>query len=247
MLLNALGKEVNSLISRPLIRHGSRKIKHKVPEKIPVQLLKDHPAVGLQGEIVRVRPAFMRNYLHRDNGACYLTKDQGPRIPVTEKSRQKERKPAVEAKIDNKIVEQVESQKDDGNTGAMSLDELSNLFNTMKTSRRTKQGAEADELKQAFEASTQEIAYTASELQQAIPRVHTVLLNDTVKLPIDKSYVASLIYDMAGVQIPHASIKLSTLANSRALLNEITTVGDYTMTLEVPGDRNGVQRTLRVQ
>lgn len=247
MLLNVLGKEVNSLISRPLIRHGSKKVKHKVPEKIPVQLLKDHPTVGLQGEIVRVRPAFMRNYLHRGNGACYLTKEQGPRIPVVEKSRQKERKPVVEAKNETKIVEQVQNQQDESNTGAMSLDELSNLFNTMKSSRKTKQSAETNELQQAFEASTQEIAYTATELQQAIPRVHTVLLNETVKLPIDKSYVASLIYDMAGVQIPHASIKISTPDNSRALLNEITAVGDYTLTLEVPGDRNGVQRTLRIQ
>lgn len=246
MLLNVLSKEVNSLISRPLIRHGSKKIKHKVPEKIPVQLLKDHANVGLQGEIVRVRPAFMRNYLHRDNGACYITKQQGPRIPVVEKSRQKERKPTSEVKKEAEVEEPVQSKQDDGNTGAMSLDELSNLFNTMKSKRSAKQ-AESEGVTQAFEASTQEIAYTASELQQSIPRVHTIVLNDTVKLPIGKPYVASLIYDMAGVQIPSASIKLSSASNSRILLNEITATGEYSLVLEVPGDRNGVQRTLRVQ
>lgn len=246
MLLTVLGKEVNTLISRPLVRHGSKKVKHKIPEKIPVQLLKDHPKVGSAGEIVRVRPAFMRNYLHVGNGACYLTAQQGPRIPVVEKTKPKDRKQITETMIDTDQETEIKAVPGDANAGALSLDELSNLFQTMKSTRKSKQSAESS-VSHTFEASTEELTYTASELKQAIPRVHTIVLNENVKLPVEKQYITSLIYDMAGVQIPQSAIKIHESTNNKTPLNQIKTAGEFTMTVDVPGDRNGVQRTIIVQ
>ncbi|KAF5095117.1 hypothetical protein D0Z00_003265 [Geotrichum galactomycetum] len=76
-------------------------LKSTLDKKIPVQLLKDVPGLGVRGEVVSVTPGRMRNQLHRNNGANYVIKNVPLRIPVVSREsileRQKIEKEAKEA------------------------------------------------------------------------------------------------------------------------------------------------------
>lgn len=70
-------------VQRRLFSVSSQVLKTK--KKIEVQLLKDFEGLGKKGEIVKVLPSKMINYLHPNNGAAYILPGQQPRIPVVEK------------------------------------------------------------------------------------------------------------------------------------------------------------------
>lgn len=76
-------------------------LKNTAEKKIPVQLLKDFPGLGVRGEIVSVAPGRMRNQLHRNNGASYVIKNVPFKIPVVSREsileRQKIEREAKEA------------------------------------------------------------------------------------------------------------------------------------------------------
>eukprot|EP00761_Pharyngomonas_kirbyi_P004360 gb/GECH01004364.1/.p1 GENE.gb/GECH01004364.1/~~gb/GECH01004364.1/.p1 ORF type:complete len:210 (+),score=60.43 gb/GECH01004364.1/:1-630(+) len=60
----------NSITHTQLRNFGSRK-KKIVKERLPVILLQDMPRLGLQGEQVKVKPGYMRNYLYPKQLAAY--------------------------------------------------------------------------------------------------------------------------------------------------------------------------------
>ena len=76
-------------------------LKSTVDKKIPVQLLKDVPGLGVRGEVVSVTPGRMRNQLHRNGGANYVIKNVALKIPAVSREsileRQKIEREAKEA------------------------------------------------------------------------------------------------------------------------------------------------------
>lgn len=211
-----------------LMRFASTRTAADKSGKISVQLLKDFPLVGARGEVVRVKPAFMRNYLHVNNGACYLLEGQGPRIPIVKRVKQEARKVPVEKKVvEPKAVES------DQSSGAMSLDELSTLFNNMRKSRR---GTAARETGEATFAASENIGYTASEVTQLVPRVHGLQVET---FPFTKKHLSETIYNISGLEIPESSIKWNGVT-------EISKAGEFEYTIDVPGETTNVKRILVV-
>lgn len=211
-----------------LVRFASTRTVANKSGKISVQLLKDFPLVGARGEVVRVKPAFMRNYLHVNNGACYLIEGQGPRIPIVKKVKQEVRKAPVE-----KTVPEPKAVESDQNSGAMSLDELSTLFNNMRKSRR---GTAARETGEATFSASENIGFTAAELTQLVPRVHGIQVET---FPYTKKQLSETIYNIAGLEVPESSIKWNGVT-------EISKAGEYEYTIDVPGETTNVKRILVV-
>lgn len=216
-----------------------------MPEKIQVQLLKDHPNLGQRGQIVRVRPAYMRNYLHVDNKACYITASLGPRIPVVERdfAREAEKRAAAADALKQQKQKEERKLKDAAEVanGAMSLEELSSLFGNMQ-SRRGQRGLETAAF--ATEGAQEVAGYTVSELNEAIPRVYTVVLGKNAELPVTKQHLASAINASSGISVPVSAMKLNSGSDE---VLEAAAPGDYLWTLVVPGESTNVKRTLRVQ
>lgn len=63
----------------------------KRTKKVKVQLLKDFPMFQLyKGQVVQVKPSFMRNYLHNFNGARYILQDSDIDTLLFQQSQQRE-------------------------------------------------------------------------------------------------------------------------------------------------------------
>lgn len=214
---------------RTFIRHASTKRIENKSGKIPVQLLKDFPQVGARGEVIRVKPAFMRSYLHINNGACYILEGQGPRIPVVKRVKQEPRK-VVEVKTQPEPSKSADSE---ATSGAMSLDELSSLFNKMRRSRGSNRVEEAQN-EATFAASEEAIGLTASEITQLVPRVHTI---QAKSFPFTKKSLVDAIFSILGISVPESSIKLNGIS-------EFSASGSYEYSIDVPGDNTVVKRSL---
>lgn len=193
--------------------------------KVRVQLLKDVPNVGAAGELLAVSPGFMRNYLHVDNKACYITKEHGPRIPVVERLvvvTPKEPKKKVEVKVEE--------------APTMTLEELSGLFSSM----RSRSAKLSGELK--AEASA-EATYTVEEIESLIPKTVTISTTTAAgrpnRLPISKEDVSALVYELLGIQIPASAF---TVGES----DEITETGTYAWTIRSPDQKRVFQKTLEI-
>lgn len=211
-----------------LVRFATTRAAASKSSKIRVQLLKDFPLVGARGEVIRVKPAFMRNYLHVNNGACYLLEGQEPRIPVVKRVKQEVRKAPVEEKVPEPTA--VES---DPSSGAMSLDELSTLFNNMRKARR---GTAARPTGEATFAASENIGFTATEVSQLVPRVHGIQVET---FPYTKKQLSETIYNISGLEIPESSIKWNGVT-------ELSKAGEYEYTIDVPGETTNVKRILVV-
>lgn len=63
----------------------------KRTKKVKVQLLKDFPMFQLyRGQVVQVKPSFMRNYLHNFNGARYILQDSDIDTLLFQQSQERE-------------------------------------------------------------------------------------------------------------------------------------------------------------
>ncbi|KAK6454388.1 uncharacterized protein RJT20DRAFT_136745 [Scheffersomyces xylosifermentans] len=240
MFSGSVKKEVSSSFPR-LVRFASGP-KRRATDKIPVQLLRDFPGVGQRGEILRVKPAFMRNYLHHQNGAAYITKDQGPRIPVVERVVKVEE--VVQAKQETPAQKDTKANKP-ANAGAMSLDELSNLFTTMRSSKRGSSVTSKAATEPSFEASS-DVSYTISELKDTIPSTYSVELSETVTLPISKAYLSSVFFNLSGATVPQSAIAV-TEKGKRVALEALEATGEYSVTISSPLEKASITRTIIVQ
>lgn len=222
------------LARQSIVRHFARNASTK-SDRITVQLLKDVHPLGAAGELIRVKPAFMRNFLHVDNKACYITKDHGPRIPVVEKKRESlEKKTKVQETPAAKVQEDAAAT-----TGpALSLDELSNLFSNMRMAKG-KNNATAGF--QTAEASPQ-IAYSLAELGESLPATYTL---PSSQFPLAKAELAQVVFNSTGIEIPASAIKVN--GADGAVVEEIATAGVYTWTFLAPGDASTLKRKLKVQ
>lgn len=242
MLLLSLARNQIRLVPASLVRSSSKR-SNAVSDKIQVQLLKDHPKLGVRGEIVRVKPAFMRNYLHMGNGACYITESQGPRIPVVEKVRI-EREPVSES-VETNIQELSDSPKDDKKGHAMSLNELSDLFSSMLLKGKNSLSKGNKNSGQTFEVNSENIEYTASDIDSALPPVLTLATNDSFTIPIDKEGLSSFIYEVAGVRLVPEMIKLSE-GDTANFVGEIRALGNYRLNIQIPGEKISISKSLMV-
>lgn len=195
-------------MSFPITRHSvARQFTRNMTKssKVPVQLLQDFPPHGVKGEVIDVAPAFMRNVLHVDNKACYITKTQGPRIPVVVPKRA-----AVP-----KVKKVVQKEKTEESTPVLSLDELSKLFANMKTAQ--------DRPEVNFAASAEQGEPVIDELAE-IPQSLSFSF-EAVQGPINASALAGLIQKNTGVEVPLESMQLLNKGGSQ--ISEITRKGEY--------------------
>lgn len=214
-----------SSVLRHFFRHASTK-----NDKIPVQLLKDIEFLGQAGEIVNVKPAFMRNFLHVGNKACYMT--NGPRIPVVERKREL----VVEKK--KKPVEKVPAQeleKTPESAPALSLDELSSLFSNMRKSKKTSTTE--------FLASVSDsVAYSLVELGESLPETFTL---SGQKFPVSSETLAQTVFNSTGIEVPASVIKVAE--EDGKVVEEISKAGIYSWSFLAPGDATILKRKLRIQ
>ncbi|OBA20074.1 hypothetical protein METBIDRAFT_25869, partial [Metschnikowia bicuspidata var. bicuspidata NRRL YB-4993] len=158
--------------------------------KVHVQLLQDCLPLGVKGQIVRVKPGYMRNFLHVGNKACYIVDGQGPRIPVVEKPR-----PASPAE-GKKVVLKKPVKKE--SVPVLSLDDLSNLF----TNARTAKAAE-DAPAQSFTAEPATSTYSLAELGDSLPGTFTI---SAPSFPISKDFLSATVFNSTGIEIPSSAI-----------------------------------------
>lgn len=241
---------ITTATARQQVRHAtSKRTPPKADQRIPVQLLRDFANFGVRGEVVKVLPSVMRNYLHMNNGATYLTKTKGPVIPVVDRSaylaqqeKIKQREAAQLALAKQQQSDLLAEQEAAGKrASAMSLDELSSLFRNVKGKRGLAAPATATAIEQE---PALELQYTSLDVTVAIPATYNVFLSDNVPLPITKEYLLEQFYNNAGLEIPASLLALS---NAEGAVSEAAAPGTYSLSIEVPNERSPVVRTLIVQ
>lgn len=229
---------------RPALRTSLRTKATKSSAKrefIPIQLLKDVPNVGVAGEILKVKPGYMRNFLHHDNKACYLTATQGPRIPVVESAPKEMLKKKKKSK---KITDEILPEADQNATEsapeytAMSLEELSNMFSSM---RKNSKGPTIT-VDPNLQATGSTASFTLVELEENIPATFNYKSN---KFPITNDALSLAIFESTGIEVPATAIQVRTTAGAN--LAEITEAGVYTWVFKSQEDSKTLKKNLRIQ
>ncbi|KAM9937647.1 hypothetical protein OXX80_002815 [Metschnikowia pulcherrima] len=198
-------------------------------DKIPVQLLQDCSPLGVRGQIVRVKPAYMRNFLHVGNKACYIVEGHGPRIPVVERQRVA---PVVEPK---KVVTEQSIKKE--SVPVMSLDDLSNLFSNSRATR-----ANETFTSQTFTAEAATSTYTLAELGDSLPSTFTI---NSPAFPVTREDLAKAVFNSTGIELPPSAIAVKD--NKGENVAEIATSGSYSWAFSVSGQTGVLQRNLNIQ
>lgn len=212
-------------IVKQLVRNASTK-----SDRITVQLLQDFEPLGTAGELVRVKPAFMRNFLHVGNKACYIT--NGPRIPVVERKRE----PVVTQKVKAPKPTQAAEDPVAESGPAMSLDELSSLFSSM----RGKKGTTASSVFQTQE-TTSVATYSLAELGESLPATYSL---SGIEYPLTREALAQVVFNSTGIEVPASVIKVTA---DGVAVDEIVAPGTFTWSFLAPGDANVLKRKLKVQ
>lgn len=221
----------------PVYREASRfyakKATEKVSKRMTVQLLEDHPTLGVKGQMISVKPAFMRQQLYPNGLAAYTL--NGPRIPVVEKKSVPVEEVVKESQLSTKA-----SKKASENVGAMSLDELSGLFSTMRQSG----GRKAKETSINVNSESTEITYTTSDVREYIPMNNTIVLDETVTLPVSKEYLSTYAFNISGLQIPSSAIRVVDRSNN--LVPAVNEAGEYSWLINTP-ERKEIKVSLVVK
>lgn len=206
------------MMLRSIFRQSVRTAKTKT-DKIPVQLLQPVSRIGRTGEIVRVRPAYMRNFLHADNKACYITKTEGPRIPVVAKPQRTEPKKAKKPKaaVKTKTTQPV-----------MTLEELSLLF----TPKADAAG---------FDMAASGLAFLVAGLADALPESHVV---SGLLMPVTKAQLVQSLFMATGFEVP---VEALSIRHGDSFIEKITAPGAYQWQFKGPEDQAFVRRLLVVE
>ncbi|KAI5952349.1 hypothetical protein KGF54_003215 [Candida jiufengensis] len=248
------------------------KLRRTVNKLVEVQLLKTLPGIGVEGQILHVKPGFMRNYLHIDNKACYITPNNPPRLPIVDveelrQEEQRKRRIAQQQQIQKqKLLDQqaksqdkeVESTEDKETDGAMSLEELSDLFSSMKSNKRKPDSK--PELKvqsNVFEESSESNQPTSSSsakttntdpihsLTSKLPKLLTL---NASSLPISKQSIIKQIQEITGdSSLTLQQVELSYIDTPETTINEISERGRYQVKLNSTLDDSFVTQVLEVE
>ncbi|KAG7192782.1 uncharacterized protein KQ657_001565 [Scheffersomyces spartinae] len=217
----------NQSIARQFIRYSSKKKAVRGPNRIQVQLLKDSQ-FGTKGEVLSISPGFMRNVLHHFGVACYM--NEGPRIPVVETRKvsaqeaKERRKQAQETAAADEKVSAATTKTTQAE--ALTLDELSSLFNTLKK-RPSKSNSPAFVFEKEVTVSSEEIVESErlafGDLVELMPDLH-VVNSEKTKLPLEESFFKNLYSHFTGGQLTENDFKL--YKNSKQI-KSITEPGAY--------------------
>lgn len=216
-------------VARQFVRYASK------AEKISVQLLQDYQPLGVAGEVVRVKPAFMRNFLHVGNKACYMV--DGPKIPVVQRKRDVVSDKPKKKTPDSVLAQEPQAKKE--SAPALSLDELSSLFTTMRSSKTKKSSVVGF---QADTSAGEVAAYSLAELGESLPDTFTL---SGKKYPITREQLAQSVFNSTGIEVPSSVIKV--VGENGTAVEEIVESGVYSWSFLAAGDANILKKKLRVQ
>ncbi|RLV90142.1 hypothetical protein JA1_004772 [Spathaspora sp. JA1] len=211
------------------VRHASKATRRRPSSKIQIQLLQDIPNLGVKGQLLMVQPAYMRNYLHHDNKACYTT--DGPRIPVVAETIEVEKAvPAKQAVPKPTVPEQ----------SAFTLSELSDLVGSLRSSKS--QERTGPTLNIASEQTSED--YSITELQESLPEIYQL---DSSVLPLDKAKLAELLFNITGSNIPVENIELSHYESPLKFISQVKTVGKYQMIISSESEKSSVTKLIQIK
>ncbi|QLL31076.1 hypothetical protein HG536_0A08930 [Torulaspora globosa] len=82
----------------------------KRTRRVRVQLLKDFPMFNLyMGQVTKVKPSFMRNYLHNFNGARYVMSESDIDLELLSRSQARDTLAKEKSNVETKTVDRVEA------------------------------------------------------------------------------------------------------------------------------------------
>ncbi|EGW32949.1 uncharacterized protein SPAPADRAFT_60288, partial [Spathaspora passalidarum NRRL Y-27907] len=218
------------------IRHASRATPRRATTRIPIQLLQDVAGLGVRGQVVQVLPAYMRNYLHHHDRACYITAESGPRIPVVSPEV-----PAPEA--EKKPVEEVFVQEVQEETvPAFTLSELSTLVGSLR-SKKSQSKAEPVLNIAGQEKEGEDNYYSIAELQDQLPKVYQISASN---LPLTKGKVSDVVFKITGSRIPLANIELSPYDSPLKFIDEIKELGKYQVLISSEVEKETLTKFIEV-
>ena len=238
--------------------------KKTVSKYVQVQLLQDIPHVGVKGEIKLIKPGFMKNYLYVANKACYVNADCPPKIPVVEPEMEIKKEKVKKTKPEEETVEEIVDIVEETEPTAMSLEELSTLFSSMKKTSTKKSSNKVDkqDLQVQINDLKSDIANSAGEnfvtpgqelddtkfdkiyeVSDKLPKLITI---DAKELPFGKDVVIQTIRKLTGESLD-GEIAVSYLDTPEETLSEITDVGRYQVKLISADGKDFVLQTLDVE
>ncbi|KAI5960884.1 hypothetical protein KGF57_001816 [Candida theae] len=251
-----------SLQNAPLYRCSVRTMKQRrtVNKLVEVQLLKTLPGIGVEGQILHVKPGYMRNYLHIDNKACYVTPNNPPRIPVVDveelRLQEQRKRRQLQKEQEEKVVEvvadkkEIEESANEVSEGAMSLEELSDLFSSMRSSKRTSDKPELNIQSNIFDTSKGtipglEVEFDSiQDLDNKLPKLLTL---SNSALPITKKAVAKHMEELTERNVDIGKLDLSYIDTPEDHLDSITETGRFQVQVRSADDSSVVTRVLEVE
>lgn len=222
--------------------------KAKKNSKIKVQLLKDFKNFGKKGEIITVLPSVMRNILHPYNGAHYILRGQGPKIPVYERP-------------DPNAQAQAEEESKKVNTSGTESDILKQRAEMLKALEDAKDDtAEAvtpgKPLGLEFPSSPETTStptaptYSLFKIDQSLKKLtfanQEVTEASTLAIPITLQSISDEILSQTGETVPVSDITLKT-SKTNQTLDEIKALGSYRVTIQRQDVSDRVERSVVVE
>lgn len=249
-------------VYRCIIR--TMKQRRSVNKLVEVQLLKTLPGIGVEGQILHVKPGYMRNYLHIDNKACYITPNNPPRIPVVDVEdlrlqEQRKRKQLQQKKQEENVQEEetdklepAEQAKEEAN-GAMTLEELSDLFSSMKSSKRVPDKPDLKVQSNIFDATKEMIpgleveGHEFDSVQDIDNKLPKLLTLSNSALPINKKTLAKHIEELTERNIDIGKLNLSYIDTPEDHIDSITETGRFQVRLKSDDEKTSITRVLEVE
>lgn len=204
---------------------------------VEIQLLQDIPQVGLRGEVLRVLRGYMRNNLQMNNRAAYIVKGQAPPLPVVK--REVKAPVAKKSAAEDAVASAAASKKaatDAATKPAPTLEDLGALLQKALKRKGLLLG-EVNLLKPT--SGDAALDYSTFDLK-AIPKHYT----HTGALPVTKADLAAVILNYTGVTVPENQIRVNH--GTVAIDGDIEAAGEYTWTINVPGDQDLVTKKLTI-
>lgn len=239
------------------------KQRRTVNKLVEVQLLKTLPGIGVEGQILHVKPGYMRNYLHIDNKACYITPNNPPRIPVVDveelRLQEQKKRRQLRKEQEEKVVEDViskpetEQQTKDESEGAMSLEELSDLFSSMRSTKRASEKPELKVQSNIFDTTKGTIpglemeGHEFDSIQDVDNKLPKLLTLSNSALPISKKAVAKHIEELTERNVDIEKLGLSYIDTPEDHIDAITETGRFQVRLKSDDGKSFITRVLEVE
>lgn len=183
------------MISRRFFSVSAPSLRGKLDKRIPVQLLKDFPGLGVRGEIVKVLPGRMRNDLHMGNGAAYVLKGEPLKIKLVTREEASIRARAA-SELDaaqQAQLEQVEQERirrrsttrqtseEEMREALKSLAELNMDFSIPTTPRQSQQPTSTESSSSSQSAASSSTEQSSTTTSETSPEADLYFLESSLK------------------------------------------------------------------